>query len=55
MPPGVVMQARWEIRRIGTLLERESARIAFLGAAILTMYAAGVALLVRFAPSHAGC
>ncbi len=34
--------------------ERERTRIAILGAAILAMYAAGVALLLRFAPTHPG-
>lgn len=41
-------------RRIGTSLEEERTRIAILGAAILAMYAAGVVLLVRFAPTHPG-
>jgi nickel/cobalt transporter (NiCoT) family protein len=51
---GVVMQARLETRRIGTLLERERARIAILGATILGMHAVGLTLLVRFAPTHPG-
>lgn len=51
---GVVMQARLETRRIGTLLERERARIAILGATILGIHAVGLALLVGFAPTHPG-
>jgi nickel/cobalt transporter (NiCoT) family protein len=48
------MGAARGIRRMRKALERESIRIAILAAAILAMYAVGIALLATFAPGHEG-
>jgi high-affinity nickel-transport protein len=48
------MEATRGIRRTWVALEREGVRIAILAAAILSMYAVGIALLLTFAPGHEG-